>query len=333
MWQEQARRYTPKPTLTKTGYSVRAGFRVFSAALAVVLLQGCMPDSAASQLPAGTAAVVNGETITRQQIVNFVGELHDFRNLTADERGFFAARINEEERGALEQYIFAVVFRDLLAEQGLVFDADLLSQFQTGSLDNAGGEAQLRRTLQPSGLTIDVFNDAYLVQQVVFSQLREELVVGLTAEFRTVRHILVDDRALALELIARLNSGEDFADLASEYSTDFGSAIAGGDLGSAQRGAYVAPFEEAVWSSNIGLVAQPVETEFGFHIIDVQDSAIRRAEDLDENEQFALIQSELNTLLLAALDRADVKVDSAYGRWDKNERTIVPVARVGTARS
>jgi len=312
---------------------VRAGFRVVAAALAVVLLQGCMADTTATQLPPGVAAVVNGETVTRQQIVDFIGELHDFRNLTAEERGFFSSRLNEEERGALEQYIFAVVFKEILAEQGLNFDADLLAFFQTSSLENAGGEAQLRRTLQPSGLTLGVFNDAYLVQQVVFSQLREVLVVGLTAEFRTVRHILVDDRALAIDLIDRLVAGEDFAELAGEYSNDFGSAIAGGDLGDAQRGAYVDAFEDAVWTSQVGLVLAPVETEFGFHIIEVQASQVRRAEDLEENDQFGLIQTELNTLLLAALDKASIQVDSAYGRWDPIARSIVSLPAVGASQS
>jgi len=312
---------------------VRAAFRALSVALAVVLLQGCAADNTTTQLPPGAAAVVNGVTITRDQLVQFVGEMHDFRNLNANERAFFSSRLNEEERSTLEQYIFAVVFRDLLGEQGLQFDEALLTEFQTGSLENAGGVAQLRRTLQPSGLTINVFNDAYLVQQVVFSQLREQLIVGLSAEFRTVRHILVDDRELAITLISRLDDGEDFADLANEYSNDFGSAIAGGDLGSAQRGVYVAAFEEAVWSSEGGLVQEPVQTEFGFHIIDVQAIERRAAEDIDENDQFALIQTELNTLLLAALDRAEIRVDSAYGRWDPRERSVVALVPVGSARS
>lgn len=312
---------------------MRAGFRAFSVALAVVLLQGCAPEQTTTQLSPGAAAVVNGTTITRDQLVQFVGELHDFRNLTAEERTFFAARLNEEERGTLEQYIFATVFRQVLSEQGLTFDDALLSQFQTESLENAGGASQLSRSLQPSGLTIGVFNDAYLVQQVVFSQLREQLIVGLSAEFRTVRHILVEDLALAEALIRRLEEGEDFADLASEYSTDVGSAIAGGDLGSAQRGVYVPAFEDAVWSSPGGLVPEPVETEFGFHIIDVQEIAVVPAEDVDENEQFALIQTELNTILLDALDRADIRIDSAYGRWDPVSRTVVSLTQIGASVS
>lgn len=312
---------------------MRAAFRALSVALTLVLFQGCVPEQTATSLPPGAAAVVNGTTITRDQLVQFVGEMHDFRSITAEERVFFASRLKEEERTTLEQYIFSIVFRDLLDAEGLAFDEALLHQFQTGSLENAGGEAQLRRTLQSSGFTIDVFNDAYLVQQVVFSQLREQLIVGLSAEFRTVRHILVDDRALAETLIGRLVDGEEFADLASEYSNDFGSAIAGGDLGSAQRGAYVAAFEEAVWSSEGGLVLEPIETEFGFHIIDVQAIDVRAAEDIDENDQFALIQTDLNTLLLGALDRADIRVDSAYGRWDPRERSVVSLAPVGAARS
>lgn len=311
---------------------MRKGFRAFSVVLAVVILQGCAPDTTTAQLPPGAAAVVNGTTITRDQVVQHIGELHDFRNLTGEERAFFSSRLNEEERGTLEQYIFADVFRKALTEQGLVFDETRLSQFQTDSLENAGGISQLRRSLQPSGLTVDVFNQAYLVQQVVFAQLREQLIVGLSAEFRTVRHILVDNEGLAEALIERLIAGEAFADLAGEYSTDSGSAIAGGDLGSALPGAYVAAFEAAVWSSEGGLVREPVATDFGFHIIDVQAIDVVSAENMEENDQFALIQTELNAVLLGALDRAHIRIDAAYGRWDARSRTVVPLTPIGAAR-
>lgn len=97
-----------------------------------------------------------------------------------------------------------------------------------------------------------------------------------TSEQRRASHILVavdqdtDDAAaakLAGELRTRIDGGEDFAALARQFSDDPGSAQAGGDLGWAGRGTYVAPFEDALFAQQPGTVSQPVKTEFGYHLI------------------------------------------------------------------
>jgi hypothetical protein len=80
-------------------------------------------------------------------------------------------------------------------------------------------------------------------------------------------------RAQAEALRAEVLAGGDFAALAQKHSSD-GSASRGGFLGSAEPGAWVKPFEDAVWSVEIGDVPPVVESEFGFHVI--------RRESLDE---------------------------------------------------
>ncbi|MCC7258678.1 MAG: peptidyl-prolyl cis-trans isomerase [Gammaproteobacteria bacterium] len=101
-----------------------------------------------------------------------------------------------------------------------------------------------------------------------------------TATQRRVRHILVAidadtseeaARQRAAEIRARLDRGEDFAALAREFSDDPGSAAAGGELGWAGPGTYVEPFEEALGSQRVGEVSQPVRTDFGFHIIELEE--------------------------------------------------------------
>ncbi|MEN8721061.1 MAG: SurA N-terminal domain-containing protein [Oceanococcaceae bacterium] len=88
-------------------------------------------------------------------------------------------------------------------------------------------------------------------------------------ETRTARHILVEDEATAVNLRAQLEGGADFASLAEEYSQDPGSAAAGGDLGVISRGVMVPPFEDAVFSLDVDVVSAPVETQFGWHLIEV----------------------------------------------------------------
>lgn len=101
-----------------------------------------------------------------------------------------------------------------------------------------------------------------------------------TTTQRRARHILVAvdadtteeaARARATEIRAKLASGGDFAALAREYSDDPGSAAAGGELGWAGPGTYVEPFEAALETQQVGATSQPVRTDFGFHIIQLEE--------------------------------------------------------------
>lgn len=114
-------------------------------------------------------------------------------------------------------------------------------------------------------------------------QFREE-------EQRLVRHILLEgaagDNAAAIdqanELIYRLNAGEDFAHLASEFSADIGSTSQGGDLGWISRGATVPAFESVAFALSEGEVSEPVESEFGVHVIRVDEIQAEKAKPFEE---------------------------------------------------
>jgi peptidyl-prolyl cis-trans isomerase D len=107
--------------------------------------------------------------------------------------------------------------------------------------------------------------------------LREKLVemfaeqTATTAEFVRARHILLPDLETALSMQAELAAGADFAELAELYSLDTTSAVQGGDLDWFTRGMMVPEFEEAAFSLPVGQVSEPVQTQFGFHIIEVVD--------------------------------------------------------------
>ena len=99
-------------------------------------------------------------------------------------------------------------------------------------------------------------------------------------ERRHGRHILitvgdgVDDAAArkkAEELTAKAKGGADFAQLAKENSKDPGSAQQGGDLGWAQRGMFVGPFEDALFAMSVGEIRGPVKSDFGYHVLQLQE--------------------------------------------------------------
>ena len=85
--------------------------------------------------------------------------------------------------------------------------------------------------------------------------------------------------ALANDLRARAQAGENFADLAQEFSQDPGTRQSGGDLGFFGRGQMVAPFEAAAFALDVGEVSDVVETPFGLHIIKLEE---RRAPEFDQ---------------------------------------------------
>jgi len=101
-----------------------------------------------------------------------------------------------------------------------------------------------------------------------------------------VRHILIkpseimsDDQALELttSLKARAEAGEDFGDLAREYSEDIGSAQEGGELGWTTPGQMVGEFQQAMDNTAVGQISAPVRTQFGWHILKVEG---RREQDM-----------------------------------------------------
>ena len=105
------------------------------------------------------------------------------------------------------------------------------------------------------------------------------------------RHILVGKKELAEEVKKKIDDGEEFSNLAEEYS-ECPSKKRGGDLGGFGKGAMVRPFEVAAFSAEEGEIVGPVKTEFGWHIIyvyEVQDDIDPDAgpptgdEDADEN--------------------------------------------------
>jgi len=110
---------------------------------------------------------------------------------------------------------------------------------------------------------------------VKFDLLRSKIFDYVTADIKPfdeqvwARHILVADEATANSVRERLLKGEDFAAVASELSTDTSNKDTGGDLGWFGKGTMVPPFEEAAFSQKVGEIGKPVQTDFGWHIIQV----------------------------------------------------------------
>ncbi|MEO9823652.1 MAG: peptidylprolyl isomerase [Paracoccaceae bacterium] len=94
-------------------------------------------------------------------------------------------------------------------------------------------------------------------------------------------HILVETEEAAAALVVELEGGADFAELAMEHSTG-PSGPGGGELGWFGKGSMVAEFEEAVLEMDVDAVSTPVQTQFGWHVIKLNETRIKDAPPLEE---------------------------------------------------
>ncbi len=132
----------------------------------------------------------------------------------------------------------------------------------------------------------------------------------LDTEAREVWHILVATQEEAENLLQQLEEGADFAALAQEYSLDVSARGNGGDLGFFARGETVVPFEEAAFDGAIGEIVGPVQTDFGYHVIEVleHENAVEVRRILVDSE---LAATDVMTRLEAGEDFGVVAQDAS----------------------
>lgn len=152
--------------------------------------------------------------------------------------------------------------------------------------------------------------DAYFETLALRKALRDSVATEVTdmGLFVDVRHILVETQEEAQDVIEALNAGESFADLARALSTDTGSGANGGELDWAPVTQYVKPFQDAVTSAAIGEIVGPVESEFGFHIIQVRAREERElAEDQIENAKESAFSTWLEDYKTSKQDQTKIE--------------------------
>jgi peptidyl-prolyl cis-trans isomerase C len=128
---------------------------------------------------------------------------------------------------------------------------------------------------------VDSYFEMLALRQAVMESVAATAEVTELAPHVNVRHILVATQEEAQDVLAALQAGESFAALARAVSTDTGSGARGGELGWAPITGFVEPFADAVREAEIGEIIGPVETESGFHIIQVR---AREQRELSESE-------------------------------------------------
>jgi len=231
--------------------------------------------------------------ITPKEVDNFLGT-EDGKKLTQAEYNLLHALLplspnaSPEEEAAASAYVAQVLerirsgqsFEEVIRSTNGRFSGGDLGWRKTEDLPSLFSDEAPRLA---KGSTSDPIRSDSGYHLIFMKDVRgSEAIVAQTQ----VRHILVkpseiltDEQAreLVLSLRARVQAGEDFADLAREYSEDIGSAQEGGELGWTNPGQMVPEFEKAMQATAVGEISEPVRTSFGWHILEVEG---RRDQDM-----------------------------------------------------
>ncbi|WP_421725407.1 peptidylprolyl isomerase [Bauldia sp.] len=161
---------------------------------------------------------------------------------------------------------------------------------------------------------------AAVTEEAVQQRFDEELAAFEPQTEVRARHILVPTEDEANAIVEQLADGADFATLAAELSQDPGSGRSGGDLGFFKRGAMVKPFEDAAFKLKAGkYTKKPVQTDFGWHVILVEDRRKEPAPTFDaeaQRIQQVLIRETIDAEIEALRAAATIEIGAPAPQTD-----------------
>jgi parvulin-like peptidyl-prolyl isomerase len=283
--------------------------RISAAMVILALVSACAPASVSSPAPGGEeahpadltaassastssatpdrplAALVNGQPVYlvdyERQVAQYQATLAATGVDLSSEEG--QQRVLQAREQILNYMIEQVLTEQAAAEMGIVVSDEDVDAALAAIVEDIGGEEAFQARLDQNGMTRqDVWNEqrAELIGAAVIEQIIGS--VPESAEHVHARHILVDTRDEAEQLLTQLRTGADFAELARTHSQDESTRGVGGDLGWFPRGVLLAPeVEEAAFSLQAGQIGPVIESFFGFHLVQVIEREPDRALNQD----------------------------------------------------
>ncbi|MEM6780422.1 MAG: peptidylprolyl isomerase [Pseudomonadota bacterium] len=266
------------------GYSQFSGSSDTPAASGSGDIQATIQDGTQTASASGTeelaegdqiVATVDGESIKTSDVLRFMQS----QNINMAQQNF-----EDVYPLALEQVIRGQIVINQSRGANLENDPEILKQLE-GAKKHIINTVFLQREVDTQ-ITADVLQKAY----------NDHISKIPDVEERRARHILLDSEDKAKEVITKLNDGADFAQTAKENSVG-PTGPNGGDLGYFTKDQMVPSFAEAAFSMSSGDVSsEPVKSEFGYHVIKIEDARTKPKPSFEEMENFLMVQMRQDIL-------------------------------------
>ncbi len=225
------------------------------------LVAAALLGAAALPALAQNVAIVNGKPIPKERV-----------EVLKDQVQRSGREVSPEMEGQIKEEVIArEIFMQEAQKRGLEASADYKAQMELA-----------RQTI----LIRELFNDYQTKNPVTDAEIQAEydkFVAANSGKEYKASHILVEKEDEAKAIIASIKKGAKFADIAKKQSKDPGSGANGGDLDWANPSSYVSEFTEALIKLSKGQMTQtPVKSQFGWHIIRLDDTRNAQLPKLDE---------------------------------------------------
>lgn len=256
----------------------------------------------------GLIAKVEGEEITEEE---FNDEYELFENIYIKQYGEDAMSQRGEDGRTLEeilkeQIIEKIIFEKIIEKETNSMDISVSDEELEEKIEEyivmTGGEEEFNEFLESNDITREYFSEN-LRKEILVNKHRQQFIDNLQVDEEEAKeffeenkeqlevikasHILVKTEEQAQTVLDRINSGEDFAELAKSLSVDKASALIGGDLGYFTKGTRIAEFEDVAFNLEKDQVSDIVKTEVGYHIIKL----------IDKKDTFEELKDEMKMIL------------------------------------
>jgi peptidyl-prolyl cis-trans isomerase C len=268
----------------------------------------CFQGNALAQEDA-IAALIGNKKITVSDFNTIIGYLDSEKQKAIEKNP-------QLKESLLRQIVQTMVISDIAKKQGFDNKPDVKKQLELFADNFLVNEFLRREVAQKATVSEDDIKTYYDGHKDEFK----------TSDMIRARHILIkvapqsseEEKKKAKEkaegILKKIKDEEDFAGLANNYSDDASSKLTGGDLGFFPRGKMVKPFEDAAFALKPGEVSGIVETQFGYHIIKLEEkkaASIEPLENVKERIRQKLLQDSMRVKVSDFIEKAmkDSKVE------------------------